>query len=84
MPYIHQAQREELEAAGRPIIIDAGELNYCITKLCNDYVISSSPSYATFNTIIGVLECAKQEFYRRLVAPYEDLKCAKNGDVYEV
>jgi len=31
---------------------------------------------------MGVLECIKQEFYRRAVAPYEDKKKEENGDVY--
>jgi len=32
----------------------------------------------------GVLRCVELELYRRLAAPYEDLKCAENGDVYQV
>ena len=39
-------------------------------------------SYATINDIIGALEGAKMEFYRRVVAPYEDEKIKENGDVY--
>jgi len=31
--------------------------------------------------MIGVLECVKQEFYRRKVAPYEDIKIIENGDI---
>lgn len=30
----------------------------------------------------GTLRCAELELYRRQVAPYEDLKCLSNGDVY--
>jgi hypothetical protein len=40
-------------------------------------------NYKHINEIIGVLECAKQEFYRRVAAPYEDTKIQENGDVYE-
>ena len=40
-------------------------------------------SYHAYNEIIGVLECVKQEFYRRMVAPYEDKKCEENGDVFQ-
>jgi hypothetical protein len=29
----------------------------------------------------AALECAKLEFYRRIVVPYEDGRCAANGDV---
>jgi hypothetical protein len=34
------------------------------------------------NNIIGVLECAKQEFYRKVCSPYEDQKSKDNGNVY--
>ena len=30
----------------------------------------------------GAVECAKLEFYRRVVAPHEDEKMKDNGDVY--
>jgi hypothetical protein len=33
--------------------------------------------------MIGALECAKLELYRRLASPYEDLKIADNGDIYQ-
>jgi len=31
---------------------------------------------------LGAIECAKLEFIRRVVSPYEDTKIASNGDVY--
>lgn len=58
-----------------------GKLNYIITRL----VIMSlppEPRYEDFNRAVGVLECAKLEFYRRMVAAYEDRKRSENGDVY--
>jgi hypothetical protein len=39
-------------------------------------------SYSIINDIVGVLECAKMEFYRRVAVPYEDKKRTENGDVY--
>lgn len=30
----------------------------------------------------GALRCAQLEFYRKVVAPYEDLKCETNGEVF--
>lgn len=38
-------------------------------------------SYTVFNSIIGVFESAKLEFYRRRVASYEDEKIQENGAV---
>lgn len=80
MPYINSAIRESLES-GRSAMA-SGELNYLVTKLCTEYVNRRGKSYATINDVVGVLECAKLEFYRRLVAPYEELKRSENGDVY--
>ncbi len=79
MPYITKARRDVLAYTGVPI--RPGELNYLITKACVDY-LGSRPNYALLNEVIGVLECAKQELYRRVVAPYEDEKRVENGDVY--
>jgi hypothetical protein len=39
-------------------------------------------NYALLNELIGVLECAKLELYRRVASPYEDEKIQSNGDVY--
>jgi hypothetical protein len=38
--------------------------------------------YKTINDILGALEGAKMEFYRRVVVKYEDSKREENGDVY--
>ena len=62
-----------------------GTLNYILTRICDYWVhdgMSSNVNYEKYNAVIGVLECAKQEFYRRQVALYEDEKCRINGDVY--
>lgn len=78
MPYIKDEQKDK--ALLDPT--DAGELNYAITSMVDDYILAKGDRYVTYNEVIGVLECAKQELYRRIIAPYEDRKCAENGDVY--
>ena len=80
MPYIEQERRQVLDiyAGGAETI---GELNYIITKLVLRF-LGSEPNYASHNAVIGVLECAKQELYRRVVVPYEEKKREENGDVY--
>jgi len=78
MPYIKQEDRERLFLNMVPYT--AGELNYAITKLCADYLLERD--YREFNEVVGVLECAKLELYRRMVAQYEDKKIEENGDVY--
>lgn len=79
MPYIKKGAREVLE--GKPPI-HPGELNYLITRMVTEYVARKPYNYATLNEVIGVLECAKQELYRRLLVPYENAKMEENGDVY--
>jgi hypothetical protein len=81
MPYIKPHTRAEL----KKITYDpqnAGELNYELTSICDEYIRSNGVCYQTFNDIIGALEGAKLEIYRRLVEGYEDQKIKENGDVY--
>lgn len=80
MPYIEQQQRNRLNTVGEPL--DAGELNYVITRAVDDYLRKRGVRYASLNEAIGVLECAKLELYRRVAGVYEDEKIATNGDVY--
>ena len=79
MPYIGQHQRVLVDSGVQPRT--CGELNYVITKAIKTF-LGGSLSYGDINDVIGVLECAKLELYRRIAAPYEDKKCAENGDVY--
>jgi len=61
---------------------DAGQLNYMITTLIVDYLLDNGLSYRTINDVVGALDGARAEFYRRVAAPYEDKAIARNGDVY--
>ena len=81
MPYILAEARPRL-TRDLPCPETAGELNFVITSLVDEYVAEKGLSYAILNEVVGVLECAKAEFYRRVVAPYEDTKIQANGDVY--
>lgn len=85
MPYIKEEARNRLEdnnIENEPLCQDSGELNYMITRFCDDYITRKGKTYQNLNEVIGVLECAKQEFYRRIVGPYEDRKIISNGEVY--
>jgi len=87
VPYIDQEARARLSAGAAPE--GAGELNYALTRLIDEYLSRRSAAagrlrYADLNEAIGVLECAKLELYRRVVAPYEDVKIDECGDVYRV
>lgn len=82
MPYIKKKLRYNIDR-GYNFPTDVGELNYRLTTICDDYLRQQGRNYANLNSVIGVLECAKLELYRRIVAPYEDTKIEKNGDVYD-
>lgn len=83
MPYIAEHLRESLEPLANRTTRHPGELNFQLTKVCLQYLKDrGGTDYQGINDIVGALECAKQEFYRRLAAPYEDTKIATNGDVY--
>lgn len=80
MPYIKEEHRARHFIASTP-----GELNYDVTKLCHEYIISlGGISYKNINEVIGVLECAKLELYRVLAGPYEDEKKKENGHITEL
>lgn len=83
MPYIKQAAREHIDGYGDGYgdATNAGELNYLFTVIAHSYWQRCGQNYQAFNDIIGAIEGAKLELYRRKVGPYEDLKIAENGDV---
>jgi hypothetical protein len=81
MPYINDATRKKLAVTKTPET--PGELNFLITLMIQLYASNKGPmTYTTINDIIGALEGAKLEFYRRIAVPYEDKKIKENGDVY--
>ena len=87
MPYIKSESRvkyekvlDELIGILKSLPVDEvdGELNYVVTKILKQiYPVR----YFQINKAIGVLECVKLEFYRRVAAPYEDKKIKESGDV---
>jgi hypothetical protein len=80
MPYILKADRLAVTPQGG-VATSAGELNYQFTVLMIAYMKQNN-CYQGINDVLGALDGAKLEFYRRWVAPYEDYKNAVNGDVY--
>jgi len=81
MPYIDEVRRVKLlEFKDQPK--NAGELNFLITNLITKYIFMKGEKYQHYNDVIGALEGAKLEIYRRKIAPYEDIKMKENGDVY--
>jgi len=93
MPYIKKKDRTKYDKAIDDIVNElnlegitgfypVGELNYLISSIIKKTLDRQGVRYQNVNAIIGALECAKLELYRRLIAPYEDTKVEENGDVY--
>ena len=87
MPYIKMEDRPKYEKTlteligilkEQPVDQIDGNLNYLITRILKE---AYPLRYFNINRAIGVLECCKLEYYRRVAAPYEDTKIEQNGDV---
>jgi hypothetical protein len=87
MPYIKPEDRPKYDKVlteiiemlkAQPVERVDGELNYCVTRILKGVY---PPKYFNYNRAVGVLECIKLEFYRRMVGPYEDIKIKESGDV---
>lgn len=83
MPHIKSAQRERILYDKMKHLMNAGELNYFVTRVLLKYLSLHGESYQTYNDIMGVLNCVTIEFYRRLISDYEDIKAMENGDVFD-
>lgn len=82
MPYIKAKDRIAVTPHSAHPARTIGELTFQIVALVNDYISVLPQDYALYAQVIGALDCAKTEFYRRVVAPYEDQKEHENGDVF--
>lgn len=89
MPYIQEADRMRLSPALSALSEEIrstppekleGVLTYVFFQLLL-LTQRDNPTYADHAATMGVLECTKTEYYRRVVAPYEDSKITQNGDL---
>jgi len=85
MPYIPQKERADLQPIVDAIEANtpqnAGQLQYVIARI----IKAMAPKrYQAMNDVMGALTGAQAEFYRLIVAPYEDKKMNDNGSVYYV
>ena len=84
MPYISEERRQvfdrHLDAIGAELE-NGGEINYCVYRLCLRFLERQGMSYNKAMIPFSALGAAQMELYRRVVAPYEDIKIAENGDV---
>ena len=98
MPYIDEEERLELDTQIDNMILAIrdnktnlnnphdfsnylGRINYCFSRII--YGVMRDVSYRNIAMVTGVLENIKQEYYRRVAEPYEDIKIRQNGDIKE-
>ena len=98
MPYIDEQERVELDNQIDNMILAIrdnkanlnnphdfsnylGRINYCFSRII--YGVMRDVSYRNIAMVTGVLENIKQEYYRRVAEPYEDIKIRQNGDIKE-
>lgn len=98
MPYISEEERTELDSQIDNMILAIrnnktnlnnphdfsnylGRINYCFSRII--YGVMRDVSYRNIAMVTGVLENIKQEYYRRVAEPYEDIKIRQNGDIKE-
>lgn len=85
MPYIPAYLREPMESDLDTLqltIKTDGELNYAISMLMYGFFKRAGADYQAGARAVAAAECAKLEFYRRIMAPYEGQKLREHGDIY--
>lgn len=86
MPYIKTDDRARFEQVIEALKFSPpstpGELNYLFSVISALYLtFKEEARYQHLNDIMGALEGAKLEVYRRIISPYEDRAIKKNGDL---
>jgi hypothetical protein len=89
MPYIKPQYRPEIDRLLEPLLEHLqklplekqdGAFNYTVTRIMKS--LYAEGNYFTYNRSMGALSALQHEWYRREVAPYEDVKIKENGDVH--
>lgn len=88
MPYIKPDNRQKYQEGIDSLLgafnsteeVKMGDVNYVVSTLIWE-LFKDKLSYSQGNNLMGALECIKQEFYRRMIVPYEDEKIKENGDI---
>lgn len=84
MPYIKQENRSQFDDSARDIAKKAtcaGDLNYAITVILQEYIKKNGLKYDVLNSVHGMMDACNKELYRTVTGPYEDSCIIRNGDV---
>lgn len=85
MPYVQQERRKELDSEIEALVkklkeMALGDVVYALYRITKD-VYGNTKNYYTKAQGITALESTKLEYYRRILASYEDEKSKENGDI---
>jgi len=87
MPYIKQEHRFSIDSVLSSLssyAVDPGDVNYAITQIvCKVMKPDSGWTYSSLSAARAIFRDAHDEFTRRLMDPYEDAACRRNGDIPE-
>lgn len=75
---------DEIIAIARNTVPDeklSGLANYIISRITTG--VLAPKNYSEMADVVKTFECAKLEFVRRVMNPYEDAAIDKNGDIPE-
>ena len=87
MLYIKKDSRKDIDRLVGQLIYavkSLGDVNYAITKFLHLIILRKKLCYDSLNSMIGVLECAKLELYRMVVAKYGNKKRMENGPISDL
>ncbi len=91
MPYIKRENKlvyadalTEIADAFASVGAGGGDLNYVLTSVALAWLMYHQPpyNYELRSDVIKAFECAKFEYYERVMRGYEARKIAENGDVF--
>ena len=86
MPYISKDRAHDIQPIVDELaehVYNEGELNFAMSSLAAHFIAKRDErkSYKLLNTVHGTFFSAAAEFYRQVVAPYEDRKAADPDNV---
>ena len=90
MPYLDINSKDRIDTQADLLYKDlnsmppeelAGVLNYLNFKIVKNWITKNGKKYWIFALLIGTLICCILEIYRKLVAPYEEIKEKENGEI---
>ena len=87
MPYTKPEDREQIKALAQEMIQhvkSSGDLTYAITLLMHLETLKQKQSYTNMSRIRATAQDSADEYYRVVMAPYEDKKREENGPVSEL